>query len=191
MDKQPKKIEIIEASLKLFYQYGFHAIGIGKILEEAGVSKAELQEHFHSKEELIVTALLFYHDQFLDQLKRFVKSRERHSTDDLLSVFDFVEQVFNGDHFYGCIFTNAVVEFSDRSETIHGVCRRYKQTITDFFRHLAKKANTKNPVELAEKLSILLDGAIVTAQVSGKKDSAQKAKEIASLLIQSESAPPR
>ena len=180
------KDKLVATALKLFYQYGFHATEIGRILQEAGVTRKELYEYFRSKDELIAAALLVYHDQFLDQLNNFIPQKNETRFDRMLAVFDFVEQWFHQDYFYGCIFINAIAEFSDRSKAIHEICRKYKQSITTYFKHLAEEENAKNPDELAENLSLLIEGATVTTQVSGKKNCIQQAKSIASLILQEE-----
>ncbi|MCJ8269678.1 MAG: TetR/AcrR family transcriptional regulator [Psychrosphaera sp.] len=41
-----KREQIIDQALKLFYQHGFNATGVDKIISEAGVSKKTLYNHF-------------------------------------------------------------------------------------------------------------------------------------------------
>ncbi len=44
-------------------------------------------------------------------------------------------------------------------------------------------ATIDNPEELSQQLNLLVKGAIVDAYVSGNKDAANRAKNIASILI--------
>ena len=49
--KAPKE-RILETAYKLFYAQGYNVTGINQILEESGVAKASLYQHFGSKEDL-------------------------------------------------------------------------------------------------------------------------------------------
>ncbi|MCA9281267.1 MAG: helix-turn-helix transcriptional regulator [Phycisphaerales bacterium] len=49
---------LLDAAAMLFYEHGFHAIGLDAILEEVGVTKTTFYNHFASKDELIVAVLL-------------------------------------------------------------------------------------------------------------------------------------
>lgn len=52
-----KRELIINASMKLFTQYGFNNITMKKIADHAGVSKQTVYSHFGSKEELFTAAM--------------------------------------------------------------------------------------------------------------------------------------
>ena len=186
MPRPPKRNQLIETALRLFSQYGFHAVGIDRVVEEAGITKKTLYNHFRSKNELILAALRRNDAEFRNNFVRSVESKGKTSRERLLAIFDVAEEWFLSNTFYGCTFINAIAEFSDRWKPIQHICKEYKQLVTDYIANLARDANAENPEELAERLSLLLEGAIVTAQVSEKTNSAKRAKEIAILLIDRE-----
>ena len=65
---------IIEASLKLFEQHGFHGVTVNQIVETAGISKGGFYHHFTSKDEL----LFVIHDIFITYvLERAIKANEQ------------------------------------------------------------------------------------------------------------------
>ena len=47
----------LRTAYRLFSRHGVQAIGIDRIIAEAGIAKATLYRHFRSKEELVVAAL--------------------------------------------------------------------------------------------------------------------------------------
>jgi hypothetical protein len=49
---------ILETAADLFYEHGFHAVGVDLIIERAGVAKTTLYRHFPSKDDLIVACPL-------------------------------------------------------------------------------------------------------------------------------------
>jgi AcrR family transcriptional regulator len=48
---------ILETADRLFYQEGIRAVGIDRIIVEAGVAKMSLYNHFPSKDDLILAVL--------------------------------------------------------------------------------------------------------------------------------------
>jgi hypothetical protein len=56
-----------------------------------------------------------------------------------------------------------------------------------YVRELCVRAKVDDPDGLAEKLALLLEGAIVTAQVSQTPDAAQVAKSTARVLVEQSS----
>ena len=57
VDKEKRKKEIIDATLKLFSQKGYEATSMSQIAELAGIGKGTIYEYFESKEELILNAV--------------------------------------------------------------------------------------------------------------------------------------
>ena len=47
----------LDTACQLFYEEGLHAVGIDRLLVEAGAAKASLYSHFASKDELVAAYL--------------------------------------------------------------------------------------------------------------------------------------
>ena len=41
-----KKEQLVATAFNLFYKYGIHAVGINRVLEESGIAKKTLYNHF-------------------------------------------------------------------------------------------------------------------------------------------------
>ena len=61
--------------------------------------------------------------------------------------------------------------------------KNIKKLIYNYIHKLANKAGAKDPEELAQQINLLAEGAIVSANVGGDKDSAKKAQKIAKILV--------
>src|SRR4029453_18756744 len=48
---------LIETANDLFYQHGFHAVGLDQILARGGVTKTTFYNHFESKDDLAIAVL--------------------------------------------------------------------------------------------------------------------------------------
>ena len=81
------------------------------------------------------------------------------------------------------MFINAVGEYSEQDTPIRQACAQFKRMMKRYIRELGEKAGALNPEKLADELALLLEGAIVTAQVSKSDNAAQVAKRTAKILI--------
>ena len=83
-----KRDKIVDTALELFYEHGFHATGIEKVLSGADVARMTLYNHFKSKEELIVAVLRQRDENFRDWVVRYVEQNGKTPRDRLLALFD-------------------------------------------------------------------------------------------------------
>jgi len=178
-----KREQLILTAVELFAKNGIHATGIDTIVEQSGVTKKTLYAHFRSKEELVLAALRHYDGEFRNFFMRQVETKARTPKTRLLAVFDVAEAWFRQNNFYGCMFINAVGEHSEPDTSLRHVCYDFKRLMAEFIKDLCVRAGARQPQQLAEELALLLEGAIVTAQVSQKPDAAKIAKRAAEALI--------
>ena len=178
-----KREQLVETASRLFAEHGFHATGIDTVLAESGIAKKTLYNHFRTKNELILAVLRKHDSAFRNYFMRQVESLADTPKDRLIAIFDVAENWFSQKNFYGCLFINAIGEFSETSSPVREICREYKKLMRDYIRELAQQAGANKPAELAEELAILLEGAIVTAQVSQNTNAAEVAKRVAKTLV--------
>ena len=178
-----RRERLIDTAIQLFSESGFHATGIDRILAESGVAKKTLYRHFHSKDELILAALKKFDGLFRNRFMARVDAKAESSYDRLLAVFDVAGAWFEENKFLGCIFINAAGEYSRNDSPIRAVCSEFKVMIYRYIRRLCADAGARDADVLAEQLALLLEGAIVTAQISQHSRAAQVAKTVAKTLI--------
>ena len=185
MPRPNRRDHLINTAINLFCEHGYHATGIDKLLETAGVSKKTMYQHFRSKEELIYAALRQYDGVFRNNFMKAVESSAKTPKQKLIAVFDVAEHWFNDNKFFGCMFINAIGEYSEEDSPIRDISKQFKKHMWDYVRSLAEEAGAEKPKELADQLCLLLEGAIVTAQVSQKPNAAKTAKKMAKEMIDS------
>ncbi len=179
MSLSERREHLIDTAIRLFAEHGYHATGIDTILKSAGVSKKTLYRHFRSKDELILAALRKYDGLFRNSFMRQVEEQAATPRDRLLAVFDVAEAWFGQSSFYGCMFINAIGEYSDDDTPIRQVCKEFKALMRSYIRDLCIQAEIPDGALLAEELALLLEGAIVTAQVSQDRQRAARIAKIA------------
>jgi AcrR family transcriptional regulator len=178
-----KREELVETALDLFNRDGFHATGIDRILAEAGVAKMTLYHHFRSKDELILAALRLRDERFRNEFMRGVEKKSDDPKQRLLALFEVLEELFCTRGPAGCTFINACAEYADPDCAIHRAAAEHKRMVLDYVSEIATRAGAREPESLAAQLCILIDGVIVTSQVSGNADAARQARGAAELLV--------
>lgn len=179
-----KRELIVSNALKLFYREGFNATGVERIIKEAGVSKKTLYNHFRSKDELVLATLRKRDELFRNNIIRETERLGSTPQERLLTLFDAHHQWFQDKEFSGCMFINASAEFSAQDDPCHIISAEHKRLMRDYIRDQAELSGIKDPVLLASQLNLLLEGAIVDAHVSGNKNSALMAKEMARVFVE-------
>ena len=186
-----RREELIDSAMKVFYAHGFHNTGLDMVLAESNISRMTLYNHFKSKDELIVAALLRRDELFRSSLMDYVSKQPADPIKRLLAVFDWHEKWFTGKDFNGCMFINASSEFFEPSDPVRKVAAEHKSAILRYITERCEMANLKRPKELANQLMLLIEGAIVIAHIHGSTghegakpdDAARTAKAAAKKLI--------
>ena len=178
-----KRQDLVDTAIRLFAEHGYHGTGIDRIADEAAVSKKTLYHHFRSKEELILAALRHYDGLFRNNFMKMVNKVSDDPYQRLLGIFDVAQAWFSDHRFFGCMFINAIGEYADRDTAIRKASQDFKAQMKAYILDLAESAGVADPKTLADALALLLEGSIVTAQVTGTPDAAQTAKSTAKILV--------
>src|SRR5690242_6477643 len=123
---------ILETADRLFYQEGVRAVGIDRIIAEAGVAKMSLYNHFPSKDDLILEVLKYREEGVL---KFFRMAMERHGKkvkNPLRAFFAALKDFFQSPGFRGCPFQNAAIELADPTHAGTEFVRGHKQRFSEF-----------------------------------------------------------
>jgi AcrR family transcriptional regulator len=184
MKRAEKRDHLINVATALFNRLGYHAAGIDQVIAEAGIAKTTLYRHFPSKDDLIVAVLKRVDEQFREDMRNTVERAPGSPEDKLLATFDFLEEWFKGETFYGCPFISAASEHSDHGNPIFREAAMHKRLLIAYFEELARTAGLDRPKELAEEINLLQEGAIAVAHITGDRQAARKAKDAARKLLE-------
>jgi AcrR family transcriptional regulator len=178
-----KRQRLIDTATELFAKEGYHAVGVDRIIMESGVAKMTLYNHFASKSDLVLAVLKQREESAAESLRAYVNRHEQ-ALARIRAVFLWHEAWFREATFCGCMFINAASEFPDHGDAIHRASAVQKQHVTMLLGELlADLFEPPVAARLAAQLLILVDGATVTAQISGNSDSAMMAWDMARQLI--------
>jgi AcrR family transcriptional regulator len=186
MMKSPTRQRLIDAGVRRFYRDGFRNVGIDQVLADVGISKTAFYKHFESKEDLMLAALEMQNCWLQDTFRTMIRERGGPTAiGQLRVVLDVVEHIIESDDFQGCIFVNAAMEFPLPHEPAHMAASQNKQAIEDIVSAISEEAGADDPKLLAQELCLIMEGAYVTRQVTGNKNTVDIARRIADLAISS------
>jgi AcrR family transcriptional regulator len=186
MKNGSKREFLIDTALRLFYEHGFHAVGIDAIVAASGIAKTTLYRYFPTKDDLILAALRRRDEWWRRLFVQGINKRAKDPRSKLLAGFEVLEEWFNDSPFRGCFFINASAEFPNEADAAHRAAAEHKRMFTQIIRGLCAEAGARNPEAMAEQLVLLMEGAIVTAQVSRRPEAARTARRTAELVLKSE-----
>jgi AcrR family transcriptional regulator len=168
---------LVATAVELFYSYGFNAVGLDRILDEAGVSKTTFYKHFDSKDELMVAAVEMREKW---ESAAWVRAVRELAGDDprarLIGMFDLMDMWFNEPDFRGCMFISAASEFPNPADPVHQAAARHKCRTRDGVCDLARQGGLTDPEKFADLYTLLFEGALVMRQVFGRNDAARTAR---------------
>ena len=151
-----------------------------------GISKTAFYKHFECKDDLMLAALEMQNGWIQETFRAMIRERGGPTAiNQLHAVLDVVEYIIESDDFQGCIFVNASMEFPLLHEPAHVAASENKRAIENIVLALAKDAGADDPDALSQELCLIMEGAYVTRQVTGNKDTVNIARRVARLTIAS------
>ncbi len=174
---------ILETAQRLFYRHGIRAVGVDRIIADSEVAKMSFYRHFRSKKELVVTFLERRHRFWMDWFTRRVRELTENRTSPGLTVLaDALEEWFSEPDFRGCAFINTVAELSEDSAEERRIAADHKRELRDFIRTLVPERPGLSADDMADRALLIIDGAIVRAQMTGSAKPAEDARALLALL---------
>jgi AcrR family transcriptional regulator len=162
----PARERLLEAAADLFYNEGIHSVGVDRIIEEAGVTRATMYKQFAGKEGLVLAYL-----EGEDQGLRTLFAQAAQVSDDPRVLLDLVvagiEQDIRDRHTRGCPFINAAAEYPDEGP-VRELIADHREWFRETLRRLAEGAGLRDPEGVAASLVLLRDAALVGGYLDGQ-----------------------
>jgi len=167
MKKMSVKERVITVASKLFYTNGYNQTGINQIIDEAEVAKASLYKHFRSKEDIAVAYLRHRHYWWMGELDKFVFHQST-KEQKLIAVFDFLIYWLKEVDYRGCGFQNILADLPKDQLKIKKEVLFHKNELLRWIQNVLKnETDVLSEIEsqLAKEILVLIDGAIIMAQI--------------------------
>lgn len=176
--------ERLMSAAELFYTDGIRAVGVNRVLEEAGTPIMSLYRQFGSKDGLVEAWLRHRDAKIRAIFKHQIEKRATTGREKALAVFDVLGHIVSADDYRGCTFINVAVEMADVHHPFVDIARAHKNFVREAFSEHLRDAGLEQPEPLATQLLMLMDGVFVGAQVrADEEDLAIQARAAAEALI--------
>lgn len=177
---------LLHAALDLFYTYGFHEVGLDRVIGVVGVTKTTFYKHFESRDHLVMEAVALRDAWQGEALTRCVRAK---AGDDpraaMLAMFEVLDEWFNHPAFKQCIFISACMEYPWRDHPVHRAAAHFYERAVEQVEEMAEAAGASEPSELAHAWVLLLQGAITQRMTLGDNAAARRARRIGEALLSS------
>ncbi len=171
MQKLGVKERIIETASDLFYNQGYNQTGINQIIDEAGVAKASMYQHFRSKEDIAVAYLIGRHGMWMGKLEASV-SKEKGPKAKVIGIFNYLTQWLTEVNFRGCGWQNIITDLPSDHDKIKDQAIFHKNELRNWVREQLMEEEVftaKEAKDVGDQVIILIEGAIILSQI--QKDS--------------------
>ena len=166
-----RALRVLHTAKDLFNQYGFHKVGIDRIIAESKVTKATFYNHFHSKERLIEMCLTFQKDGLKEEVFSIIHSYRE------LMVFDKLRKIFylhaNLEGLYRLPF-KAIFEIEKFYPTAYKVVVDYRNWLVTQIHQLLLTIKATATLEDAYMFLFVIDGAMVQLLSKDRIDERDK-----------------
>lgn len=156
---------LLSTATRIFYSEGVNAVGVDRVIGEAGVTRATLYRHFPSKQILITT--------YVEEADRMI--REHVSTltvgnaapaDVLRAIANDIADNIRSSHFRGCAFLNAAAEFPDVDDPVHRAVLAHRAWFSELVLGLFKQVGGDSHEDAGRRFVMLRDGAMAAGCLS-------------------------
>jgi AcrR family transcriptional regulator len=174
---------ILDAAYELFSRRGIQAVGVNEVIERAGVATATLYRHFPSKEKLVLAFLDLREQRWTkDLIEAGAMGRGSNPEEQLLAIFDVLDEWFHRDDFEAGSFIKVLLELGPKHPAGDASVRHLEQ-LRAIASHLAEEAGLRDTESFAHSWHILMQGSIVVA-AEGDVEAARRGKAMARSLIE-------
>ncbi|MEP3209316.1 MAG: TetR/AcrR family transcriptional regulator [Maribacter sp.] len=167
MKKLGVKERIIATASDLFYNQGYNQTGINQIIEEAGVAKASMYQHFRSKEDIAVAYLVARHAMWMRKLEESV-AKKKSPKHEVIGVFDYLREWLTAVNFRGCGWQNIITDLPEGHTKIKDQAIFHKNELRNVVRQKLvqeEEFSSKKAKELGDQVMVLVEGAIILSQI--------------------------
>lgn len=163
----------MKTAAELFYRRGINNTGVDRIIADAGVAKASMYNHFASKEEIVVTYLKNLRLAFTESLAN--APMKKGPTFEV--PFQMLKVTLANGEFYGCPFSNALVEMPD-STLVKEEVEAYRNTVLHYF-----ESSVDSNQITASMLMVVYDGAFLNCKLNPNGNTVNTSIQIAALIV--------
>lgn len=173
---------LLDAAGPLFAREGIRAVGVDRVLAEAGVARASLYHAFGSKDGLIAA--------YIDDQDRADRGKWEKATVDLgspqekiLAFFDLARAAALHRGFRGCLYLNAATEFPDPEHPARHAVARHRAWLQEVLLDQLAQIGVAETDPVADRITLFYDGALAGSKFDRSTAPIELARDLVERLI--------
>lgn len=177
--------KIVSVAGRLFYEQGYNNTGINQVIDEAGIAKASLYNHFNSKTDLLIAYLNSFGENWFAGADRLL-STINDPKQKLLALFDYRINNQRKANYGGCAFIKISAEVEPDETEIFELVQGFKQRLQKYIHALVVKANESKILTdemLTDTAYLLMEGGLSAAAIFKHTKDLEKGKKILKTLL--------
>jgi len=166
-DASPARRRLLDTATRLFYTEGIHAVGIDRIIAEAGIAKATFYNHFPSKDDLVLAYVEEQDRIGREAVAALPKQLPRKM---IAAILGRISAAVAPGGWRGCPFLNAAAEYPDQNSPVRRAIDARRKWYHDVLKQLLAADGDPTPSVTASLLVALSDGLLEIAYLDDAKD---------------------
>ncbi|MGB8807800.1 MAG: TetR/AcrR family transcriptional regulator [Acinetobacter calcoaceticus] len=169
-----RALSVLHSARYLFNKYGFHNVGVDRIIESVKIPKATFYNYFHSKERLIEMSLTFQKDGLKEKVISIIYIQKELSLIEKLRKIYFLHADLDG--LYHLLF-KAIFEIAKTHPKAYQVVIEYRNWLINEIYNLLLTTNANASKQDAHMFLFVIDGAMVQLLDPHKPDERKRLLE--------------
>jgi AcrR family transcriptional regulator len=169
-----RALSVLHTSRFLFNKYGFHKVGVDRIVESANIPKATFYNYFHSKERLIEMSLTFQKDGLKHAVISIIYVEKQLTMIEKLRKIYFLHADLDG--LYHLSF-KAIFEIAKTHPKAYQLVIDYRNWLINEIYKLLLTTNENASKQDAHMFLFVIDGAMVQLLDPNKPDERERLLE--------------
>jgi AcrR family transcriptional regulator len=190
-ERFPARTRLLDAATRLFYAEGVHAVGIDRIIAEAGIAKATFYHHFPSKDDLVCAYVDEQSEIQRDALTAAVDAASDDPMGALRDYFEHLGEAGSSPAYRGCPIVNVAVEYPDERHAIRQAIADHRRWFRESFRKLLTAGDHPHPDLTADVLVLVRDGLLVGLDLDDPSDVRPAIREVVAKALEGPVRPQR
>ncbi|WP_213074712.1 TetR/AcrR family transcriptional regulator [Acinetobacter baumannii] len=159
-----RALSVLHTSRYLFNKYGFHKVGVDRIIESSKTPKATFYNYFHSKERLIEICLMVQKEKLQEQVVAMVEYDLSTSAIDKLKKLYFLHTDLEGPYY---LLFKAVFEIKNSYPNAYQTAVRYRTWLKNEIYSQLRTLNADVSFTDAKLFLYMVEGTIIQLLSSG------------------------
>ncbi|WP_447506437.1 TetR/AcrR family transcriptional regulator [Acinetobacter oleivorans] len=153
-----RAIQVINTSIHLFHHFGFHTVGIDRIVKESKIPKATFYNYFHSKERFVEICLTVQKERLKEKVVSIAEYEQDLSVKEKLKKLYFLHTDLDGMYY---LLFKAIFETKLSYPKAYQIAVRYRTWLMNEIYSQLIKLKTDTTFQDAKLFLYMIEGTII------------------------------